>query len=102
MDGRDDKNAEGRGSENLEGRVGELEAIADSLGEVPDDELVETLDRAVGLLGEINARIESGLDEAAGETRELGGLLGGVSFGPFDETLEELEKREREPDGPGA
>ncbi len=107
MDGRDDKNAENpgsedRGSENLEERVGELEKIADSLGEVPDDELVETLDRAVGLLGEINARLESGLDEAAGETRELGGLLGGVSFGPFDETLEELEKREREPDGPGA
>jgi hypothetical protein len=91
-----------KGSENLEERVGELEKIADSLGDVPDEEIVETLDRAVGLLGEINARIESGLDEAAGETRELGSLLDGVSFGPFDETLEEFEKREREPDGPGA
>lgn len=91
-----------KGPENLEGRVGELERIADSLGDVPDDELVETLDKAVELLGEINAGIESGLDEAAGETRELGNLLGGVSFGPFDETLEELEKRERESGGPGA
>lgn len=85
--------------EKLEGRVGELEKIADSLGDVPDEELVETLDRAVGLLKEINAGIEAGLEEATHETRELGTLLDGVSFGPFDETLEELEKRERDPDG---
>ncbi len=97
------ENSDGKkASENLEERVGELERIADSLGDVPNEELVEALDRAVGLLGEINAGIESGLDEAAGEARELGALLDGVSFGPFDETLEELEKREREPDGPGA
>lgn len=88
-----------KGARNLEERVGELEKIADSLGEIPDDEIVEALDRAVGLLGEINDRIESGLDEAAGETGELGSLLEGVSFGSFDETLEELEKRERGTDG---
>lgn len=88
-----------KGAENLEERVGELERIADSLGDVPDENLVETLDKAVDLLGEINAGIEAGLNEATSEARELGTLLDGVSFGPFDETLEELEKREREPDG---
>jgi hypothetical protein len=101
MEQSDDGKA-GKTPENLEERVGELERIADSLGDVPDDELVETLDKAVELLGEINAGIESGLDDAASETRELGSLLGGVSFGPFDETLEELEKRERGDDGPGS
>ncbi|MGH3086235.1 MAG: hypothetical protein ACRDSJ_02805 [Rubrobacteraceae bacterium] len=86
--------------DDLEKKVGELEDIADALGEAPDEELVETLDWAVSLLKEINAGIEAGLEEATSETRDLGALLDGVSFGPFDEALEELEKRERETDGP--
>lgn len=96
MDSQGDK----REPENLEERVVELERIADALGEVSDEDLVERLEEAVGLLKEINAGIEAGLDEATTETRELGTLLDGVSFGPFDEALETLEKREREPDGP--
>lgn len=88
-----------RDLEHLEDRVNDLEKIADSLGEVSDEDLVETLDRAVGLLKEINAGIETGLASVGGETHELGALLDGMSFGPFDEALEDLERRERESDG---
>ena len=34
----------------LESRIGELEALADGLGDVPDEELISTLSRAVELL----------------------------------------------------
>jgi hypothetical protein len=85
----------GREQEDLEAKVGELEKLTDSLNEVPDEELVETLDEAVELLGEINARIENRLDAAGEESREIGDLLGQVDFGPFDEALEEHEARER-------
>ena len=85
----------GREQEDLEARVGKLERLADSLNEVPDEELVETLGEAVELLGEINARIEGRLEAAGEESREIGDLLGGVDFGPFDEALEEQEARER-------
>jgi hypothetical protein len=79
----------GREQEDLEAKVGELEKLTDSLNEVPDEELVETL------ITEINARIENRLDAAGEESREIGDLLGGVDFGPFDEALEEHEARER-------
>ncbi len=46
----------------LERRIDELEGVADSLGDVPDGRLVETLEEAVGLLEEINAGIEARLD----------------------------------------
>ena len=91
----------GREQEELEAKVGELERIADSLNEVPDEELVDTLGEAVELLGEINARIEDRLDAAGEESREIGDLLGGVDFGPFDEALEEQEARERATGEPG-
>ncbi len=81
----------------LEEKVVELERLADSLGGVPDEELVGTLNAAVELLAEINAGIEARLDAAGAESREIGGLLGGVDFGPFDEALEDLERRERAP-----
>ena len=88
---------EGRGQapdlEELEKRVGELEEITDRLGTVPDEDLVETLDRAVALLREINAGIEAGIHHAGEETGELDTLLEGVDFGPFDEALSELEAR---------
>ena len=90
----------GREQEDLQARVGQLEQLADSLNEVPDEDLVETLGEAVELLGEINARIEDRLEAAGEESREIGDLLGGVDFGPFDEALEEHEARERtEPGG---
>ena len=55
--------------------------------------------RAVALLAEVNARIEAGLSETEGETRELGDLLEKVDFGPFDAALEELERPSGDPGG---
>jgi hypothetical protein len=91
----------GREQEDLETKVGELEKLTDSLNEVPDEELVETLGEAVELLTEINARIEDRLDAAGEESREIGDLLGEIHFGPFDEALEEHEARERTTGEPG-
>ena len=51
--------------EVLEGKLGELERLTDSLSSVPDEELVEKLNEAVKLPGEINARIEQGSPPAA-------------------------------------
>jgi hypothetical protein len=81
--------------EVLEGKLGELERLTDSLGSVPDEELVEKLNEAVRLLGEINARIEAGIAAAGDESRDIGALLDGLDLGPFDEALDELERRER-------
>jgi len=83
--------------EELEKRVGELEEVTDRLGTVADDDLVETLDRAVALLREINASIEAGIQRTGEETGELDTLLEGVDYGPFDEALDEMEGRA--PDG---
>jgi hypothetical protein len=83
-------------AQDLEEKVRELERLADSLGSVPDEELVGTLNRAVELLREINARIEMELEAAGGESGEIGAILDGLNLGPFDEALEEIERRERE------
>ena len=80
----------------LEEKVEELERLADSLGGVPDEELVVTLNRAVELLGEINARLEANLDAAADESREIGVLIERLDLTPFDEALTEIERRERD------
>lgn len=85
--------------ERIEERVGELERLAESLDEMPDEGLVEALERAVELLGEINAGIEAGIGAAGEEERALEELLGGMSFGPFDEALRELEERGEEEGG---
>ena len=85
-----------REAPDLEERVGELERLADSLGSVPDEELVGTLNRAVELLREINARIEMELEAAGDESGEIGAILDGLDLVPFDEALEEIERRERE------
>ena len=81
--------------EVLEGKLGELERLTDSLGSVPDEELVEKLNEAVRLLGEINARIEAGIAAAGDESSDIGTLLDDLDLGPFDEALDELERRER-------
>ena len=78
--------------ERIEERVGELERLAESLDGMPDEGLVEALERAVELLGEINAGIEAGLGAAGEEGRRLEELLGEISFDPFDEALRELEE----------
>ena len=82
--------------EGLEGRVGELERLADSLDGVPDEELVEALDRAVELLREINAGIETELVAADRESRQIGEIVVGLDLWPFDEALEELVRQERD------
>jgi hypothetical protein len=83
-----------REMDELKVQVDELERLAGALGDVPDEELADTLADAVRVLGEINARIEARVEAAGEETREADSLLSGVDFGPFDEALEELERRE--------
>jgi len=95
----EDRGKERDNVEGLEEKVGELEKITDSLDDVPDEELVGTLNEAVELLTEINASIEARLDTAGDESREIGTLLGQVDFGPFDEALEEHERKERSEPG---
>lgn len=84
--------------EDLEGKVSELERLADALGGASDEEVVGMLDRTVGLLKDINERIESNLGSAREEEREIGEILEGVDFGPFDEALEEIERGD-DPEG---
>jgi hypothetical protein len=86
----------------LEEKVEELEKLTDSLDDVPEEVLVETLGEAVELLAEINAGIEARLDTTGDESREIGALLGQVDFGPFDEAMEDHEHRERTTGEPGA
>ena len=83
-----------REMDELKVQVDELERLAGTLGDVPDEELADTLADAVRVLGEINARIEARVEAAGEETREADSLVSGVDFGPFDEALEELERRE--------
>ena len=87
--------------EELKVRVDELERLAGSLGDVPDEELADALALAVEVLGDINARIEARIEAAGEEAREADSLLSGVDFGPFDEALEDLERRERSAGEPG-
>jgi hypothetical protein len=56
----------------------------------------------VELLGEINAGIEAWLAAAGAESQEIGGILEGVDFGPFDEALKDVERRERMSGEPGS
>jgi hypothetical protein len=92
---------ENREMGELAKQVDELERLAGALGDVPDEELAETLADAVRVLGEINARIEARVEADGEETREADSLLSGVDFGPFDEALEELERREGGAGEPG-
>ena len=73
--------------DDLAKRVDELERLAGTLGDVPDEELADTLADAVRVLGEINARIEARVEAAGEEAREADSLFSGVDFGPFDEAL---------------
>ena len=88
-----------REMEELGAKVDELERLAGSLGDVPDEDLADTLAEAVRVLGEINARIEARVERAGREAREADSLLSGADFGPFDEALGELERREGDPGG---
>ncbi len=87
--------------EELGAKVDELERLAGTLGDVPDEDLAEALAEAVRVLGEINARIEARIEASDGEVGEADSLLSGADFGPFDEALEDLERRERANGEPG-
>ncbi|MBA2441398.1 MAG: hypothetical protein H0V53_03190 [Rubrobacter sp.] len=93
-------NSEARapGTEELEGRLAELHRIGEELGTVPDGQLADTLERAVELVEEINASIESGISSAGREAGEVRTLLDGVDFGSFDAALGELEEPASGPD----
>jgi hypothetical protein len=91
----------GRRMEELKVQVDELERLAGTLGDVPDEDLADALAEAVRVLGEINARIEASVEAAGAESREAESLLSGADFGPFDEALEELERREGGAGEPG-
>jgi hypothetical protein len=97
----EDRGIEQDNAGGLEEKVGELERLTDSLDDVPDEELVGTLNEAVERLAEINAGIEARLDAAGDDSREIGALLGQVDFGPFDEAMEDHEHRERTTGEPG-
>lgn len=92
---------ENNGLGRLEEKVGELERLAEDLGNVPDEELVATLDRAVELLKEVNTGIENGMKSFGEEARELEGLLEPLDFEEFDSELEKLERKSREADEAG-
>ena len=84
----------------LEYRVEELEGLADDLANAPDEDLVKVLNRAVNLLGEVNADIEAGIRSADEGVSGIGAALDRTNFGDFDAALGDLEERERNP-GPG-
>lgn len=77
----------------LESRIVELENLADNLRNVPDEELVAELGRAVELLKEVNTGIESGVRSLGKESRQIEELLDPLDLGEFDEALEEIVER---------
>lgn len=83
--------------EGLEDRVEELEGLADDLANAPDEELVDVLNRAVNILGEVNADIEAGMRSADEGVSGIESALDGASFGDFDAALGDLEEREQSP-----
>lgn len=82
---------------SLEDRVGDLEGLADELANAPDEELVEALNRAVSLLGEVNADIEAGISAADDGLDGVSANLDRPGFGDFDVVLGEIEEQERAP-----
>ncbi|WP_047866248.1 hypothetical protein [Rubrobacter aplysinae] len=89
------------GIEGLEKRVAELESLGESLGRAPDGELSGLLERAIELLEEVNAAVESRISEASQESGEAEGLLDRVDFGAFDAALGSLEHENPGGAGPG-
>lgn len=87
--------------EGLEAKIAELESLADDLAAVPDEDLTRVLVRAVELMGEVNAGVESTMRSLNRESREVGELLGRVDFGAFDAALAELEHQGRPAGEPG-
>ena len=82
------------GTAALEARLEALEEIAGSLGDIPDEELAGTLERAVTLLREINAGIEARMHNAGEDAEKAGELLEGIDLRPFDKAMRELSPME--------
>lgn len=82
------------GTVALEARLEELEEIAGSLGDIPDEELAGTLERAVTLLREINAGIEARMHNAGEDAEKAGELLEGIDLRPFDTAMRDLSPME--------
>jgi hypothetical protein len=87
-----DRGQERPGVEELEGRVSELERLADALENAPGDEVAAILDRALALLEEVGAGIEAHLVSLESGEREVGKVLGEADLGPLDAALRELER----------
>ena len=82
------------GTAEMEARLDELEEIAASLGDVPDEELAGTLERAVTLLKEINTGIEARMRTAGEDAEKAGALLEGIDLAPFDAAMRDLAPME--------
>ena len=76
----------------VEEKLARREKLAENLETVPDGEIPDVLEEATALLGEVNERIEKGIEASEKEARELGDLIREVDFGPFDKALEDMEK----------
>ena len=76
----------------VEEKLARLEKLAENLETVPDGEITGVLEEASALLGEVNARIEKGIEASEKEARDLGDLIREVDFGPFDRALEDMER----------
>ena len=76
----------------IEEKLSRLERLAENLETVADGEITDVLEEATALLGEVNARIEQGIEASEKEARQLGDLIREVDFGPFDRALEEMER----------
>ena len=76
----------------VEEKLARLEKLAENLETVPDGEIPDVLEEATALLGEVNERIEKGIEASEKEARELGDLIREIDFGPFDKALEDMEK----------
>jgi hypothetical protein len=85
-------NEGGLALQRVEEKIAELEKLSEELGRVPDAELSTLLERAVGLVDEINTGIERRITDAGAESGEVEGLLDRVDFGAFDAALGSLER----------
>jgi hypothetical protein len=85
----------------MEARLDELEKIAASLGDVPDEEVAGTLERTVALLREINTGIEARMRIAGEDAEKAGELLEGIDLTAFDDAMRDLAPMEPATPRPG-
>ena len=78
----------------LEERLSELQRVAGELESVPDEQLSGELERALSLLGEINAELEEGISGVEGGQREAQRRLEGWDVSGLDRRIEAAEESE--------